>query len=407
MEFLPQFDRGREVIFARTALLRLPDVSRAQLMEALRRFARARNESGSRLSTWVELIDGRLEGPGGEVEDAVFQPFPVASSSAGWVVEDSLVCSAGLVAYGAGPLRVVEAGRARVGWRFALKFPSVEVVPVAAGEPLLQLTRPVVFYVPVRDETVARVGEEHAGLPGDAAVPAGPVVEAFATVGVWVERLDVPTVGGVAGMPARSALAAAASGATARELLDRLAQQGDGIVRATVGCNAAAERAVLARLAEDPERLVRQCVAMNAAAPSATLLLLSLDSDSAVRAQASWNRRCPVRALRSNSRDPAWQVRFAVADNPRCPTRVLDQLNGDERWEVRAAAAANPSCSEVARTRAVNDERPEVRLAVRANPPRDFDQRPSLHEDPVGWLAARDPSTDAKVRRAYLHRRPG
>jgi hypothetical protein len=100
------------------------------------------------------------------------------------------------------------------------------------------------------------------------------------------------------------------------------------------------ERKIIAQIITVPEVLAR----------------LANDNNSIVRCHVAWNRNTPPEALdRLVNDDDDW-VRFRVAQNPNTSTETLERLANDRSSSVRANAACNPNYKKPNTIQFTNDQ---------------------------------------------------
>lgn len=113
---------------------------------------------------------------------------------------------------------------------------------------------------------------------------------------------------------------------TAKELLSRLAEDEDYLVRMAVAKNPCAPETALRHLAEDEYLFVRCSVAQNPATPEDVLMLLAQEPEvdfEDVRAAVALNESAPLPLLELLAQDESSVVRGALTHNPCASEGVL------------------------------------------------------------------------------------
>ena len=184
----------------------------------------------------------------------------------------------------------------------------------------------------------------------------------------------------------RRAAALAADG----DLLQRLADDRESVVRQAVAGNPACLPGLCEQLALDPETLtelldnaaVPVSVVETAAAvkrhraqaathpncPAGLLEAMGADHDEYVREEAARHESCPPAMIAQLTRDPVEAVQAAAAANPCCPPDGVRHAAGSQHAAMRSAAAANPCCPPDVLALLASDPEQRVRCVVAMNP---------------------------------------
>lgn len=330
------------------------------LIDALRGYVSTADDV--RGSMLLQLEDGRLEGPGGVVQEGFITAFPVLRSSEGWSARDGLIAGGRPVTLGAGLVELGDQGA--VGWlgRLLVRWPSLVTRRLPDGGRRFVLTGVLAVVTPAVESQGAESPEER--LSTDRIVELGE--RAYRAVDFSVRPTDVEPFSGAPA--AAQAVLAATSSLTTLEDLERLATDPRGVVRAAVASNPAAPAEAVERLVLDPSPTVRAAVALNPGASSSACATLARDGDELVRITNAWSAGRSADVLRLLMGDEAWTVRFAAADNPRSPVEVVERAVDDGAWQVRAAAAARVDLPFASFERLAGDEHRMVRMAAAASP---------------------------------------
>ena len=149
-------------------------------------------------------------------------------------------------------------------------------------------------------------------------------------------------------------------------ILEMLARDSYGEVKACVGGNPSAPAGLLATLADDP--IARSYVAENPSAPFAVLEALARDGDPWIRRSVAGNPSAPAELLKALAGDTYSEVRSCVATNLSASARLLKALARDAEREVKASVAGNPSAPTKVLAALARDGDPWIRRAVAGNP---------------------------------------
>ena len=141
--------------------------------------------------------------------------------------------------------------------------------------------------------------------------------------------------------------------------------EGDGDLLKKICFRQATPPDVLARLAENPDKIVRMAAVGNPALPTDVALRMLKDRNWEVRWGAA--DRAPDDLVASLAKDRAKLVRATVARR-RVPPETLTALAADPDPEVRAAAARNPGVPGPSLAVLAADPDPEVRAGAASNP---------------------------------------
>ena len=174
------------------------------------------------------------------------------------------------------------------------------------------------------------------------------------------------------------------------DLLQRLADDSETVVRQAVAANPACPPELCEQLADDPDMINellhnpatpasvletvaavkdhREYAASHPNCPPALLDQLASDRDEHVRCATARHRSCPPETISQLLHDPAETVRANAASNERCPPERVRHTAGHPSATVRAAAAKNPSCPPDVLQKLASDHETSVRRAVTANP---------------------------------------
>jgi len=106
-------------------------------------------------------------------------------------------------------------------------------------------------------------------------------------------------------------------------------------VRRVVAGNPNTPRQVLLRLADDGDASIRRAVAENPRTPIEVLKKLIFDGDAEVRMAVAENKNTPAEILAILARDVNADVRYGVAESPHMPEDILIALAHDENPYVR------------------------------------------------------------------------
>lgn len=124
------------------------------------------------------------------------------------------------------------------------------------------------------------------------------------------------------------------------ECLEKLATDGDGVVRALTASNPRTPTRCLALLAQDKHIDVRKLLARNPAAPADTLRRLAGDTAEQVRRYVVDNPNTPQPALAVLAQDKSPYIRREIAERT-TSSEVLATLADDEDENVRDCVARN------------------------------------------------------------------
>lgn len=152
------------------------------------------------------------------------------------------------------------------------------------------------------------------------------------------------------------------------DLLERLADDAEPVVRTSVATNASVPRSIVARLADDERQSVRAAVARRTDLDPAVLRRMAADESDLVRGSAAANKLSHGDDLAALAEDESIRVRMSVAGNVTAPADVLTALGRDAVPRVRARLAANHATPAPTLEALVADEDESVLLRVARNP---------------------------------------
>ncbi|MEQ9450500.1 MAG: hypothetical protein RJQ07_02850 [Pseudomonadales bacterium] len=125
---------------------------------------------------------------------------------------------------------------------------------------------------------------------------------------------------------------------------------------------------LLAKLKEDPDELVRFYLVSNPACPKEVLVDLSVDRSSTVRRGVAENPKTPANLLRTLAEDAKYEVSARVAINKRCPTKTLEGLARHRNIDVRRSVASSIRTPESCLAKLTLDKNKTVRELAMKNP---------------------------------------
>ena len=158
------------------------------------------------------------------------------------------------------------------------------------------------------------------------------------------------------------------------ELLCACVDSADWRVRRNVAKNPNAPPDALARLAEDRHQMVRQQAAMNSSTPPEALAKLAEDEDRNVRWRVAENPSAPPEILagiylRASAAHFLGGVMVSLAGNPNTPPEILAELATKDSPYIERAVAQNPSAPAKTLTELViNSEDKPIRDLAAQNP---------------------------------------
>ncbi len=146
-------------------------------------------------------------------------------------------------------------------------------------------------------------------------------------------------------------------------LRNAMASDDNHDVRARVAIHTA-DQEVLARLSQDPDGLVRMYTSQNPACAIDLMSQLAMDKEWAIRAGVACNRNCPAALLSILANDSDARVRCDVAKNPNCTDEILGKLVTDTDDKVRDCIVQRHDCPQAILSFMATDRDPLIRSHV-------------------------------------------
>lgn len=126
------------------------------------------------------------------------------------------------------------------------------------------------------------------------------------------------------------------------EIAMKMAQDPDKWVRRKIAGNKNASSKVLQMLAYDKLKWIRLEVAQNPNTPATALEYLATDEDNEICRAVAFNHNTPVKVMEILATHENVEVRQAVTPNPNTPVALLEQLATDENFDVYWHVLFNP-----------------------------------------------------------------
>ena len=164
------------------------------------------------------------------------------------------------------------------------------------------------------------------------------------------------------------AVVAAESENTPLSYLEKLAQDENSYVRASVAKNINTSVSLLEKLAEDENHLVKEAVAENTNSPISVLEKLAQDENSYVRVLVAANQNTPSNLLNKLAENEDNNVKDALASNQNTPSFVLEKLAENQNKDIRASVAENRNTPISVLEQLAENEDNNVKNALANNP---------------------------------------